>query len=150
MTFLFVNTNDQQIYTTNSKDAPQIQLSNETFSNAYPISNPITGELLFSAITNSQTHLFKTNSSGDHPIKITELPLAGYHNSGEGFCWSPDGNHLLYCHYDKLYKLNKDGSELKTLCTAPNNRNFVYVDYSGATRITSYNVCYTKLLRPMS
>jgi TolB protein len=60
--------------------------------------------------------------------------VAGYHNYGEGFCWSPDGGQLLYSHYDKLYRINRDGTHLTLLATAPEGRHFKACEWSGVAR----------------
>jgi TolB protein len=100
--------------------------------------------------TPSGPQLFVADAQGRNARQISRLPLTGYHNYGEGYCWSPDGNRLLYSHYDKLYLINKDGSGLQQLATAPSGFHFKSCDWSAATgqivvQATDANVSRSRL-----
>ncbi|WPP49759.1 TolB family protein [Catalinimonas niigatensis] len=68
---------------------------------------------------------------GSESQQVTTLPLAGYHNYGDGFCWSPDGGQLLYSHYNQLYRINRNGAGMTQLAIAPEEYHFKAVDWSG-------------------
>ncbi len=71
------------------------------------------------------------NADGSDLFQVTQVPIAGNHNSGIGFSWSPDGSSLLYSHYDKLYKIGSDGSNLTQIATAPATRHFRETNWSA-------------------
>jgi TolB protein len=50
-----------------------------------------------------------------------------------GYCWRPDGEALLYSYYDKLYKVNKNGTGLVPISTAPAGMNFLDCDWNDHT-----------------
>lgn len=105
-------------------------MTNETILNRFPRANPVTDEVIYSATYNSQNYIFLTYGEDQVTKRISPLPVDGNHHSGAGFCWSPTGDQVLFCHYDKLYRINKDGSGLFSVSTAPAGRNYVFVDWT--------------------
>ncbi|WP_119843410.1 carboxypeptidase regulatory-like domain-containing protein [Reichenbachiella sp. MSK19-1] len=77
-----------------------------------------------------ENHIYTINNEGDKLTKVTSVPVASYHQNGRGYAWSPDNSKFVYCHYNKLYQINADGSNLTTLATAPADRHFRSVDWS--------------------
>jgi len=128
--YLFTSTNDAHIYLSADAKGSRHQLSQGTILNSFPRANPITDEVIFSASYNSQNYIYITYSDDQITKRISPLPVDGNHQVGAGFCWSPNGQEILFCHYDKLYKINKDGSGLFTVSTALPGRNYVFVDWS--------------------
>ncbi|MBR8535678.1 carboxypeptidase regulatory-like domain-containing protein [Carboxylicivirga sediminis] len=129
--FMFVEPDDAHIYLSAGKDGTKHRMTQETILNNFPRANPVTDEVIFSASYNSKNHIYLTYGEDRVTDVISPLPVDGNHHSGEGFCWSPTGDQVLFCHYDKLYRINKDGSGLFTVSTAPAGRNYVFVDWSG-------------------
>lgn len=128
--FLFVQPDDAHIYLSADKSGARHRMTHETILNGFPRANPVTDEVIFSASYNSKNHIYLTYGEEQITKRISPLPVDGNHHSGEGFCWSPTGDQVLFCHYDKLYRINKDGSGLFTVSTALAGRNYVYVDWS--------------------
>lgn len=116
-----------------SKEDQGMQLTQSTQQNLYPRINPITGEILYSALHNTQVYLYLMDKDGSNNRLISPLPVTGHHNPGYGFCWAPNGEEILFCHYNKLYKIKKDGSGLFNLSTAPPERNYVFCNWSAQT-----------------
>jgi len=129
--YLFTSTKDAHIYLSERANGARHQLTQQTILNSFSRANPITDEVIFSASYNSQSHIFMTYSEDQKTKRISPLPVDGNHQEGAGFCWSPNGLEVLFCHYDKLYKINKDGSGLSLVSAAPPGRNYVFVDWSG-------------------
>lgn len=130
--FLFKGVDDAHIYLSAERGGTFHRLTQTTILNKFPRANPITDEVIFSASYNSQDHIFITYSEDQITRRISPLPVDGNHQMGAGFCWSPNGLEVLFCHYDKLYRINKDGSGIFNLSTAPSGRNYVFVDWSGS------------------
>ncbi len=129
--FLFVEPDDAHIYLSADKGGTKHRMTHETILNSFPRANPVTDEVIFLASHNSNNHIYLTYGEDQVTERISPLPVDGNHHSGEGFCWSPTGDQVLFCHYDKLCRINKDGSGLFTVSTAPAGRNYVFVDWSG-------------------
>ncbi|TRX66455.1 carboxypeptidase regulatory-like domain-containing protein [Carboxylicivirga sp. M1479] len=128
--FMFVNPDDAQIYLSIEQAGSRHRMTNETILNRFPRANPVTDEVIYSATYNSQNYIFLTYGEDQVTKRISPLPVDGNHHSGAGFCWSPTGDQVLFCHYDKLYRINKDGSGLFSVSTAPAGRNYVFVDWT--------------------
>ena len=132
ISFLFASKSSSYlIYGAESKDANWQLYTPYTLENYFPRTNPVTQEILFSALHDKQAYLHIMNKDGNNIQRISPLPIVGHHNPGYGFCWSPNGKEVLFCHYDKLYKINKDGSGLFKLATAPNGRHYVFCNWSS-------------------
>ncbi|MTI30732.1 carboxypeptidase regulatory-like domain-containing protein [Xanthovirga aplysinae] len=80
---------------------------------------------------NNEPHIFTMDPDGKNPFQVTTLPVTGYHNPGVGYCWSPDGGRLLYSHYDRLYKIDRNGTNLELVATAPEGRHFRRCDWTA-------------------
>ncbi|BDC98953.1 carboxypeptidase regulatory-like domain-containing protein [Persicobacter psychrovividus] len=107
-----------------------IQLTNSGLGVHWPRINPKNDLVAFSALEDGRWQLFLTDLSGATPKKLTTLPMGSYHNFGGGFCWSADGKYLLYPVYDKLYRIDYNGSGLTQLATAPADRHFAEVEWA--------------------
>ena len=95
-----------------------------------PRKNPAGNRIAFVSNRTSENHIYTMNVDGSDVQKVTTLPIAGYHNNGFGFSWSPDGGYLIYPHYNKLIKIRKDGSDRTELATAPEGKQFKSADWS--------------------
>ena len=130
LSFLFVEPDNAHVYLSAEKEGARHRMTNETILNSFPRANPVTDEVIYLASYNSQSYIYLTYGEDQVTKRISPLPVDGNHHSGAGFCWSPTGDQILFCHYDKLYRINKDGSGLFTVSTAPAGRNYVFVDWS--------------------
>ncbi len=81
-----------------------------------PRKNNIVGLVAFLQTTNNQTHLFTMHTDGSHKKQITsQVAVKGTNSNEIDFSWAPNGESLIYPHFDKLYQINKDGSGLTLL-----------------------------------
>lgn len=95
--------------------------------------NRVTKEIAFISNRDLGLHIHTMDKEGNNVRKVTNVPIAGNYNPGYGFCWSPDGNRIVFPNHNLLYVVNKDGSGLSTIATAPENRHFTSCDWSGYT-----------------
>jgi TolB protein len=110
-----------------SSDIAGDSLTRLTYSSSYelrPLFNSNRDKIAFSSNATLDYHIYTMNNDGSGVQRITTLPIAGYHNQGIGFSWSPDNGKFIYSNYNKLYRIDKDGVNLTLLATAPINRNF--------------------------
>jgi TolB protein len=118
------------IFTSDSGGTDIIQLTYKPFREWWPRLSPNRQYIAYSSDENIDFHIFKMNRDGNNAYKITTLPVAGYHNNGIGFSWSPDGGKFLYSHYNQLYSVDENGSNLTLIATAPAGRHFRECEYS--------------------
>ncbi|MEQ9438011.1 MAG: carboxypeptidase regulatory-like domain-containing protein [Cyclobacteriaceae bacterium] len=124
---------DYEIFSANTERDRIIRLTHQVGYDAFPQFSPNRQWVAYTSQTSEGPQLFVMDKRGKQNQQISQLPVAGYHNFGSGFCWSPDGGQLLYSHYDQLYRINRDGTSLTPIATAPEGRHFKAVDWSGVT-----------------
>ena len=130
-----------EIYSANKFDSSRVKLTNRPFRDWHPRLNPNMDKIAFSSDENIQPHIYTMNRDGSNISKVTTLPIAGYHNYGTGFSWSPDGGKLLYSNYAKLYSVRSDGSDLRVITTAPTDRHFRECEYAPqGDKITALSI----------
>ncbi len=118
------------IYNSDSAGTDVIRLTNQPFREWWPRLSSNRLYVAFSSDENVDYQIFKMNRDGSNNFRVTTLPIAGYHNNGIGFSWSPDGGKFLYSHYNQLYTVDENGSNLTLIATAPAGRHFRECEYS--------------------
>ncbi len=94
-------------------DTPEnlVKLTSSDQNSWRPRMNKIAGLIAFLRTSNNETHLFTMNTDGSNVTQITkQVPVEGYSFNETDFSWAHNGDQLIYPNYDKLYKINKDGS----------------------------------------
>ncbi len=120
-----------KLFTADSLDENSLQLLSSSDKEIWPRFNPNKTKIAFVSDVNLEHQIYTVNVDGSGFQKITNLSVAGYNNIGIGFSWAPDGGSLIYAHYDKLYRVNADGSNLRVVATAPVNRHFRECEFSA-------------------
>lgn len=132
-----------------SSDSGEVTLTNLTAGSGsfdyMPRLSPTRDRIAFTSNRDFAPHVYTMRKSGIDVQKVTPLPVAGNHNQGEGYCWSPNSAQILFCHYDQLLLVNRDGSGLTQLATAPANRHFKAVDWNGITDKIIVQTCGTNV-----
>ncbi|MEJ2495684.1 MAG: hypothetical protein P8Y79_15305, partial [Ignavibacteriaceae bacterium] len=133
--FLFASWKDgnYEIYSSDTTDNSTIRLTNNSFRDWYPRLSPNKLQIAFISDEQVDPQIFTMDIDGSDIFRVTNIPVAGYHNNGIGFSWSPDGGQLIYPNYDKLYKINQSGASLTQIATAPPDRHFRETDWSAST-----------------
>jgi len=102
--------------------------------------------IAFLQTANTQTQLFTMNTN---VFQVTSsVPVAGYDAGKIDFAWSTNGEELIYPNFDKLYRINKDGSGLQlvyqttdgsliTECAWSNDGSFIALKTND---VNGYNV----------
>ncbi len=132
-TFTSNKTGNFQIYSSNDSSDQSIQITRTSFNSLHPLMNNNRKEIAFSSNPSLDYQITLMDFNGDNKRQITTIPIAGFHNNGVGFCWWPDNGGFIYSHYENLYSIDRNGSNLTLLTQAPANRHFRSCDYSGAT-----------------
>jgi TolB protein len=130
---LFVRTtgNNSDIYSSDLKGANLVQLTSEVTTETAPQLSPNRDLIAYCSNATGQFQLYTMNRDGSNQRRITTLAVEGYNNAGVGYRWSPDGSQLIYAHYNQLYRINRDGTGLTLLATAPADRHFRECDWTA-------------------
>ncbi|MBK0404730.1 PD40 domain-containing protein [Adhaeribacter sp. BT258] len=129
--YLFVKemSGSREVFTADS--ISQVRLTNTAYQENQPLLSPLRDKIAFTTNEYGQWHIFTMNRDGSNKRRVTvSFPVTGYHNDGLGYAWSPDGSQLIYAHYDKIYKINRNGTGNQLLATAPANRHFRQLDWT--------------------
>ncbi len=130
--FAFVRKVDgvYKLFTSDSTETNLVQLINTNGKEIYPRFSPKKNKIAFASDVSLQPQIYTANLDGSDVQQITNLAVTGYNNIGIGFSWAPDGGSLIYSHYNKLYRINNDGSNLTEIATAPADRHFRECEFS--------------------
>ncbi|MEM6843953.1 MAG: carboxypeptidase regulatory-like domain-containing protein [Bacteroidota bacterium] len=119
-----------ELYASDGSDTTIVQITQQATRDVSPQFHPRLPRVAFTSEVQGETQLFITPLIEGTPTQITQVPLAGFHNIGTGYTWSPDGGQLAYAHYYELYRIQANGSGLQVITQAPANRNFREMDWS--------------------
>ncbi|AZA82575.1 hypothetical protein C1637_07685 [Chryseobacterium lactis] len=106
------------------------QLTNSSYNSWRPRKNNNAGLIAFLRTEGGSTHLYTANPDGSNPFKVTTVPVAGFNNYEVDFAWSTNGQELLYANFNKLYRINKDGSGLTQVYATPDGSMISECDWS--------------------
>ena len=131
--YLFARTSagNTDIYSSDNAGASLVRLTTSAAVETAPQLSPLRDIVAYTLNATGQYQLYTMNRDGSNQRQITALSVEGYSNAGVGYRWSPDGSQLIYAHYDQLYRINRDGSGLTLLATAPTGRHFRECDWTA-------------------
>ncbi len=131
--FLFarVTGTNSDIYSSNKTGGDLVRLTSEATTETAPQLSPNRDLIAYTSNATGQFQLYTMNRDGSNQRRITTLAVEGYNNAGIGYRWSPDGAQLIYAHYNQLYRVNRDGTGLQLLATAPTDRHFRECDWTA-------------------
>lgn len=126
------------------------QFTNSSYNSWRPRKNNNAGLIAFLRTEGGSTHLYTANPDGSNTFKVTTVPVAGFNAYEMDFAWSTNGQELLYSNFNKLYRINKDGSGLNLVYTTPDGSMISECDWSYdgskvALKTNDFNVYNTKI-----
>lgn len=122
--YLFVKKiNSNNVIFTANDNGEQLQISSAN-SNCYrPRRNNNSGKIAYISSDGSQNHIYTMNNDGSSIKKVTNtVPIAGFNMEHVGYSWNTTGNQIIYPNFDKLYKINADGTGLTQIYQTPNGK----------------------------
>lgn len=124
--YLFARTvaGNTDIYSSDNTATGLVRLTTAATTETAPQLSPTRDIVAYTSNATGQYQLYTMNRDGSNQRRISTLSVEGYNNTGVGYCWSPSGDQLIYSHYDQLYRINRDGTGLALLATAPAGRHF--------------------------
>ncbi len=143
--------NDNYFIVSSNDSGVNFRLTNINYNSWRPRKNNNAGLIAFLRTTGGNTHLYTTKPDGSEVFKVTGIPLAGFNNTELDYSWSTNGATFIYPHFDKLYKINKDGSGQQLLYTTPDGSLISECDWSYdsskiALKLNNYNGYQTKIV----
>jgi TolB protein len=129
--FMRTSGSNSDIYSSDLKGANLVQLTSEATTETAPQLSPNRDLIAYTSNASGQFQIYTMNRDGSNQRRITTLAVEGYNNAGVGYRWSPDGAQLIYSHYNQLYRINRDGTGLVLLATAPADRHFRECDWTA-------------------
>ncbi len=101
----------------------QLQLTASEMNSYRPRKNLQANKIAFISSDGSQNHIYTMNADGSSIKKVTNtVPIAGFNMEHVGFSWDATGSQLIYPNFDKLYKINVDGTGLTQIYQTPNGK----------------------------
>ncbi|MFZ4930980.1 carboxypeptidase-like regulatory domain-containing protein [Chryseobacterium sp. Mn2064] len=106
------------------------QLTSSSYNSWRPRKNNNAGLIAFLRTEGGSTHIYTVNPDGSNPFKVTTVAAAGFNNYEMDFSWSTNGQEIIYSNFNKLYRINKDGSGLNLIYTTPDGSMISECDWS--------------------
>jgi hypothetical protein len=106
------------------------QFTDSSYNSWRPRKNNNAGLIAFLRTEGGSTHIYTANPDGSNPFKVTTVPVAGFNNYEMDFAWSTNGKEIIYSNFNKLYRINKDGSGLALVYTTPDGSLISECDWS--------------------
>ena len=130
--YLFVRKigNNNVVFTADD-DGGQLQITSSQTNSFRPRKNTQFGKIAFIRTDGAQGHIYTMNSDGSDVFKVTSsIPIAGFNDDYINFSWSANGSQIIYPYFDKLYRINRDGSGLTMIYKTPNGKFISECDWS--------------------
>ncbi|MBB4807741.1 hypothetical protein HNP38_003057 [Chryseobacterium defluvii] len=106
------------------------QFTGSSYNSWRPRKNNNAGLIAFLRTEGGSSHLYTANPDGSNLFKVTSVPIGGFNNQEMDFAWRTNGQELIYSNFDKLYRINKDGSGLGLIYTTPDGSMISECDWS--------------------
>jgi len=74
--------------------------------------------------------IFTAKRDGSDITQVTNLPVTGFNNAEIDFSWNTNGNQFIYANFNKLYRINSDGTGLTLLYTTTDGSLISECDWS--------------------
>lgn len=117
------------IYSTDA-NLSTFQFTNSNYNSFRPRKSNNAGLVAFLRTVGGNNQLFTANLDGSNVFQVTAIAPAGFNLTDIDFSWSANGKELLYSNFDKLYRINKDGSGLEKIYQTPDGSLISECDWS--------------------
>lgn len=131
--FTFVKMiNGNNVIFTADDTGKQYQLTSSDKNYWRPRRNNQAQKIAFIGTNGSQNDIYSMNFDGSGIKRITNsVPIAGFNSDYIGYSWNASGNELIYPNFDKLYKINSDGSGITKIFQTLNGKFISECDWSA-------------------
>lgn len=123
--------NDNNVIYSGDNSGNVLQLTSSTANSWRPRKNNLINKIAFIRSSGSQNHIYTMNLDGSGIFKVTNsVPIAGFNSDYINYSWNTSGSQIIYPYFDKLYKINRDGSGLVKIFQTPNGKLISECDWS--------------------
>lgn len=130
--FHFVRSvNGNRVIFSTDTQASTFQFTDANFNSFRPRKSNNAGLVAFLRNVGGNNQLFTAKLDGSNVFQVTTIPPGGFNLSDFDFSWSANGKELLYSNFDKLYRINKDGSGLEKIYQTPDGSLISETDWSN-------------------
>ncbi|MGL6037535.1 carboxypeptidase regulatory-like domain-containing protein [Soonwooa sp.] len=95
------------------------QLTLDNTSAIRPRKSNAAGVIAFIKVVDGNPNIFTVKPDGSDLFKVTTIPISGFNINELDFSWSANGKEIMYPSFDKLYRVNKDGSGTQLVYQTP-------------------------------
>jgi hypothetical protein len=114
---------DKNVIFANNAEGTEIQLTSLENNSWRPRKNNESNKIAFIRANGSQNHIYTMNPDGTGIFKVTaSVPIAGFNSDYINFSWNTAGDQIIYPNFNKLFKINADGSGLTQIYQTPNGK----------------------------
>lgn len=132
---------DNNVIYTADDAGNKLQITSDATNSFRPRKNIPANKIAFLRTTGGQAHIYTMNPDGSNVFKVTAgIPAAGFNLDHYNFSWKSNGSELIYSNFDKLYKINADGSGLELIFQTPNGKLISECDWSIDSSIIAIKV----------
>ena len=110
---------DNHVIYSTDEEGNNFKFTQESVNSLRPRKNNSAGLVAFLRMVEGNMHIFTAKLDGSNATRVTQIPIAGFNNNELDFSWSANGSEFLYPNYNKLYRINKDGSGTQLVYTTP-------------------------------
>ena len=130
--YLFVREIDgNNVIFSADSEGNELQLTSSANNSFRPRKNLDVDRIAFYRTTGGETHLFTMDLDGTNKMQVTNsVPANGINTEKLGYSWADDGKYLYYPNFDKVYKINADGSGKGIIYQAPSGRYVMDIQQS--------------------
>lgn len=101
----------------------ELQLSSAEVNSYRPRKNVSINRIAYISSDGSLNQIYSMKPDGSDVKKITNfVPITGFNMDHVSYCWSKNGKQIIYPNFDKLYRIEADGSGLVQLFKTPNGK----------------------------
>ncbi len=127
----FVKKLNGNYYIVSSNETNQnFQFTPSNLNSFRPKLNNDANLIAFLRTVNGNNQIFTADRDGSNVLQVTTVPVSGFNNREVDFSWSRTGSQFLYPSFDKLYKINKDGTGLTLVYQTPDGSFITECDWS--------------------
>ncbi|AYO57729.1 hypothetical protein CO230_06085 [Chryseobacterium sp. 6424] len=123
-------TNGNYYIVSSNENNTNFQFTPLTANSWRPRMNQNAGLIAFLRTVAGSTQIFTSRPDGSDVTQVTTLSVSGFNNAEIDFSWSMNGKELIYPSFNKLYRINKDGSGLELIYTTPDGSFISECDWS--------------------
>ncbi len=99
-----------------------IYITNSTYSSWRPHKNNIAQKVAYLQTIAGQTHLVTADLNGANPHQVSQAPVNGFRPDIMDFDWNTNGSQFIFPSFDKLYKINYDGTGQTQIYQTPDGQ----------------------------